>query len=152
MVADLVALPFIDEHHVLADAPAVVVWPHLAKIMRTRPELVGRVAACLLGADTLSPGGHPLTPGATLPGFTVVEAVPGSRLVLAGRHRFAAYALTFTLTGQDGMTLLIAHTHAHFPGLPGQIYRALVIGSGAHRFLLTRLLRTIRHAAESGAW
>ena len=35
-------------------------------------------------------------PGDAVPGFRVVEAEPGRRLALRGRHRFANYALTFT--------------------------------------------------------
>jgi hypothetical protein len=42
----------------------------------------------------------------------VVEAEPGRRLALRGRHRFADDALTFIVDGHR----LRAQTHAAFPG------------------------------------
>jgi hypothetical protein len=72
----------------------------------------------------------------------VVEAEPGRRLALRGRHRFSNYALTFVLDGDR----LRAQTHAAFPGVPGRLYRAAVIGSGGHRLVTRRLLRQIARA------
>jgi hypothetical protein len=69
--------------------------------------------------------------------------------VLTGRHRFSRYALILTLAEQPDGTMLCARTQASFPGLHGSLYRALVIGSGAHRVLVRRLLRTIRRSAEA---
>jgi hypothetical protein len=68
---------------------------------------------------------------------TLPEA--GRRLVLRGRHRFADYALTFVF--ED--SLLKARTHAEFPGLQGRLYRAAVIGSGAHAIVTRRLLQKV---------
>ena len=74
-----------------------------------------------------------------MPGFRVVEAEPGRRLALRGRHRFANYALTFVFDGGR----LRALTHAEFPGLLGRLYRAAVIGSGGHRLVTRRMLRQV---------
>jgi hypothetical protein len=81
-------------------------------------------------------------PGEAVPGFRVVEAEPGRRLVLGGRHRFSRYTLTFVI--EDGF--LRAQTHAAFPGVLGRLYRAAVIGSGAHRVVTRRLLRQVVRA------
>jgi hypothetical protein len=149
MMADPATLPFIDEHHILVSAPTPVVWRQLGAAIRHQPDLAGRVGAWLLGAEHLRASGDPLTPAATLPGFTASQVVPGRQLTLTGRHRFSDYALTFTLTDHQTRTRLSARTDARFPGLHGQLYRALVIDSSAHQILLTRLLRAIRKAAEA---
>lgn len=145
---DAAALPFVDEHRVLVKASAVAVWAQLGHaISRPRPRLSGLVAL-LLGTRPARAAGDPLTSGSTLTGFAVTTAVPAERLVLTGRHRFASYTLIFTLREQDGTTRLTARTHARFPGLRGHAYRALVIGTGAHRIALTRLLRGIRLSTQ----
>jgi hypothetical protein len=141
-------LPFVDEHDVLVSAAAEAIWPLLGTAMRSTPPIAGRVAAAVLGTDPRRESGDPLTPGGALPGFRVREAVPGRRLVLAGRHHFSDYTLTFTLTQRPDGTLLAARTDAAFPGLPGRAYRALVIGSGGHRVAVRRMLGGIRRAAE----
>jgi hypothetical protein len=74
-----------------------------------------------------------------VPGFRVVEAEPGRRLALRGRHRFANYALTFVI--DPGC--LRAWTHAEFSGMLGCLYRAAVIGSCGHRLVTRQLLRRI---------
>jgi len=136
-------LPFIDEHSQRIDARAEAVWAALLKVLRRQ---MGGSAwfARLLGCDPAD-GTAELTgrPGETVPGFRVVESEPGRRLALAGRHRFADYALTFILDGSH----LRAQTHAAFPGLLGRLYRAAVIGSGAHRLVTRRLLRQVARAA-----
>jgi hypothetical protein len=88
--------------------------------------------------------------GATLPGFVVEQACPPSRLALRGRHRFSRYALVFELEdrGPDG-TRVRARTWGAFPGVHGRSYRALVVGSGAHRIVVRRLLRRIERRACS---
>lgn len=132
-------LPFVDEHSERVDAPADAVWAALLSVLRRR---MGGSAwfARLLGCDpaqgTACFGGRP---GETVPGFRVVEAEPGRRLALAGRHRFATYALTFALDGER----LRAQTHAAFPGLLGRLYRAAVVGTGGHRLVTRRLLRQV---------
>jgi hypothetical protein len=80
--------------------------------------------------------------GATLPGFAVVEASRSSRLELRGHHRFSSYALVF-LIDDEGVR---AQTYAEFPGLRGRAYRALVIGTRAHRLVVRRLLRRVTEA------
>jgi hypothetical protein len=151
VATDLAALPFIDEHSVIVDAPAAVVWAQLGRAAGLDPAVVGRVAAGLLGADARRDAGDPLTPGATRPGFTVAEAVPGARLVLTGRHRFADYALAFTLADASGSTMLTAGSYSRFPGRRGRIYRALVIGTGGHRLAVRQILRSVRARAEAAA-
>jgi hypothetical protein len=142
-------LPRVDEHSVLVRAAAPVVWAALgASMPGSRPSAWYAVA---VGAADRRRSGDPLITGATLPGFSVREAVPGRRLVLTGRHRFSDYALVFTLDDRDGGTRLAAESRARFPGTGGRVYRALVIGSGAHRLLVRRWLRRIRSAAETGA-
>jgi hypothetical protein len=136
------ALPFIDEHSVRIDAPADAVWSALLSVLRG---MNGSSAfARLLGCDPVE-GTTELTgaPGDALPGFRVVEAEPGRRLALRGRHRFADYALTFEL--EDGC--LRAVTHADFPGVRGKLYRAAVIGSGGHRIVTRQLLRRVARTA-----
>jgi hypothetical protein len=55
------------------------------------------------------------------------------------------YRLTFTLAdGPDETTQLRALTYAAFPGVRGQVYRALVIGSNAHRVAVAHMLRSVR--------
>jgi hypothetical protein len=148
MNRDLAALPFIDEHNVLVAASIDSVWRHLGASLERRGSATG-VVVTLLGAVPPSGSGDPLTRGAAMPGFGVADAVPGDRLVLAGRHRFSDYALIFLLAGEPGGTRLSARTHARFPGIRGGLYRTLVIRSGAHRVLVRRMLRGIRRAAEA---
>src|SRR5262245_20172820 len=122
-------LPFIDEHTRHIDAPAGVVWDALLRVLR-RAMGGGGAFARVLGCDPSR--GTPDFAGQieeTLPGFRVVEVEPRRRLALHGRHRFAEYRLTFVLDGSE----LHAETHAAFPGVRGRLYRAAVIGSGAHR-------------------
>jgi hypothetical protein len=142
------ALPFVDEHHVVVRAPVATVWTQLRSAVLRRPDLDRRLAATLLGAQPKRSTGVELARGTTVPGFVVAESVPGTRLTLTGHHRFSRYALVFTLNETDGTTRLSARTNAAFPGARGRVYRALVIGSRAHRVLLNRLLHGIRRAAE----
>jgi len=144
---DRTPLPLVDEHQVSARAPRLVVWRQLGASLRGRDQVVGP-AVRLLGAHPDGRSGDPLVAGSTFPGFAVVEAVPGELLVLAGRHRFSAYRLVFTLTGADGTTQLVARSEARFPGLHGRAYRALVIGSGGHRVVVRRWLHRIARSSE----
>jgi hypothetical protein len=84
-------------------------------------------------------------PGETVPGFRVIEAVPGQRLALRGRHRFSDYALTFVIEGGQ----LRAESDAAFPGVLGLLYRTAVIGTGAHRIVTRGLLRQVARAAAA---
>jgi hypothetical protein len=135
-------LPFIDEHSERVDGLADAVWIALLKVLRREMGGSARIAR-ILGCDPAQ--GTPEfagRPGEAVPGFRVVEAEPGRRLVLRGRHRFSNYALTFVLDGDR----LRAQTHAAFPGVLGRLYRAAVMGSGGHRVVTRRLLRQVARA------
>jgi len=137
-----VDLPYVDEHTRRIDAPADAVWTALLKILRGHlggAEGYARLLGCDPAQGTAEFFGRP---GDAVPGFRVVEAEPGKRLVLRGRHRFANYALTFLLDGEG----LRAQTHAEFPGVAGKLYRAAVIGSGGHAIVTRRLLRAVARA------
>lgn len=138
-------LPYIDEHGRRVDASVDAVWAALVEVLRR--EMGGSAGfARLLGCDPArTTAGFAGRPGETVPGFRVAEAEPGRRLHLRGRHRFSDYALTFVLDGER----LRAQTHATFPGLLGRLYRAAVIGSGAHRLATRRLLRRVARAVEA---
>jgi hypothetical protein len=141
-------LPFIDEHHVRVAAPAPSTWDALTTwIARTHLGVSGGFAH-LVGAEPRSVTGTLPQHGSTIPGFAVAENTREKRLILVGRHRFSQYALTFSLAGHPDGTLLSARSHALFPKVPGALYRGLVIGSGAHRVLVRRMLRDIGRSAE----
>ncbi len=79
------------------------------------------------------------------------EATYPERLALKGRHPFAIYRWVFELdplddTEQAGRTRVRSATWAHFPGLYGKIYRALVIGTGGHRTVVRRTLKQVAAA------
>lgn len=139
-------LPFIDEHQRRVEASTEAVWAALLEFLR-REELGAAWLARLLGCDparrTTEFSG---LSGEAVPGFRVIAAEPGRRLVLAGRHRFAVYELSFLWNGET----LRAETRAAFPGLLGRLYRAMVIGSGGHRIITRHLLRQVARRAERG--
>jgi len=139
-------LPYVDTHHVEVAAPPAVVWRAVADCLPR--DAAVRTGAAILGTVPRRAHGDPLTVGGAVPGFASVEADPGRRLVLAGRHRFSEYSLAFELQVHGTGTRLTAVTRARFPGLHGRAYRAAVIGSGAHRILTRRWLERIRRAAE----
>ena len=142
-------LPFVDDHRVLVDATPADVWRALGACL---PDTAGaRAAALVLGARPRRAHGDPLVEGSAVPAFGVRRAVPGRELALAGRHHFSDYALVFTLEDRGEGTELSARTLARFPGLHGRAYRALVIGSGAHRIVTRRWLRRIGRLAEGSA-
>lgn len=83
-------------------------------------------------------------------GFVLEEAREPERYALKGRHWFSIYRLVFVLTEPNpGRTTVAAETWAAFPGIKGKMYRALVIGSGAHRIVVRRMLRKIAQQADS---
>jgi SAM-dependent methyltransferase len=136
-------LPYIDEHAVRTDATPGRAWTALlADLHRTSPR--ERTIARLLGCDpAVATATFTGTPGDSLPGFGVVEADPGRRLVLEGRHRFSQYRLELLI--DDGRVR--ARTFAAFPGWSGRLYRALVIGTGGHRVATRNWLRRIARSA-----
>ena len=131
-------LPLVDEHTVLVAAPREVVWSSLEQYAER---------------TLLRPQGHPL--GRLLAaeppaGFEAADRVPGRRLVLAGRHRFSRYRLTFSVEDARSGTRVRATTHAAFPGPHGRAYRTLVIGSRAHVLATRAMLGRVRRDAEAG--
>jgi hypothetical protein len=135
-------LPYIDEHSQRVNASADAVWAALSKVLRRSmggSAAIARILGCDPAQGTAEFAGRL---GETVPGFRVVEAEPGRRLALRGRHRFSNYALTFVLDGDR----LRAQTYAAFPGVLGRLYRAAVIGSGGHRIATRRLLRQVARA------
>lgn len=124
-------LPYVDTHR--TQVPAA----------RNRTWIALRHCADSLGIGKKNPVGLILS---TRPrtGFEIVQEVPDRQLGLAGRHRFARYLLVFEVSDlTDEKTLLSAHTYSEFPGLPGRVYRALVIGSGLHAVATRSMVRSI---------
>ena len=145
-------LPYIDEHSTCVGAGPERTWAALVAVGRAMNGPPGPLGL-LLGLQPARASGdwrEKVEPGATLPGFEVEQACPPSRLALRGRHRFSRYALVFELEdgGADG-TRVRARSWAAFPGVHGRSYRALVVGSGAHRVVVRRLLRRIEARACS---
>jgi hypothetical protein len=135
-------LPHIDEHAVETRGPRDAVWTSLLRTLR-RTMGGSSTFARLLGCDpSRISADFDGSVGQTLPGFRVVEADPGHHLTLEGRHRFSRYRLTFDLDADQ----VRARTDAAFPGALGRMYRAAVIGSGAHKLITQRMLRQIVRA------
>jgi hypothetical protein len=131
-------LPFVDEHTIGIAASREAVWAALRRYVAT--------SLCVGG------GGPLATILGTRPpaGFEVSDRRPTERLTLIGRHRFSRYMLAFDLADVgDGITRLSAKTYAAFPGAHGRVYRALVIGTGAHVIATRRIIRSIRRLAMS---
>jgi len=131
------ALPFVDEHTALLNAPIKHCWAALERYVR-KSLLAGH--GNLLG---------PILRTEPSAGFGVDLREPPTHLRLTGRHRFSRYALDFRLTAQGNASVLVAQTYAEFPGLAGQAYRTAVIRSGAHRILMKRMLGAIATKADS---
>lgn len=144
---DIASLPRIDEHATTIAGTVAQVWPALLDAVdgafsRPAAAAYARAVRC---ADPVASGPRPLAEGATVPGFRVTAAVPGRELVLVGRHRFSSYALTFRLEQlSPGSVRLSAESRATFPGVPGRLYRLLVIGTRAHVVGVRRLLGAVR--------
>jgi hypothetical protein len=121
-------LPYIDEHATTILADAATCWSALLQVMCRDPE---------------DPSTVPI-------GFRLESAEPPVRFALRGHHPFSRYRLVFTLTDEGpGRTRVAAQTWAVFPGVRGMVYRALVIGSGAHRVAVRRMLNRVAGQAHS---
>jgi hypothetical protein len=77
------------------------------------------------------------------PGLRVTAAEPPRRLVLEGSQPFSRYALVFRIDPLGHGSRVRAQTRASFRGLLGRACHALVIGTGAHRAAVRRMLRTM---------
>ncbi|MDN3352013.1 hypothetical protein [Actinomadura sp. DC4] len=140
----MTAPPFLDEHRTVVAADAEEVWRALVETLDRTFSRAGGYARTVRCADATSSGPRPLAEGSTIPGFRVASATPGSELVLAGRHRFSVYTLTFRLEAAGaGRSLLRAESRAAFPGLAGGVYRLLVVGTGGHVIGVRRLLASV---------
>ena len=144
--------PHVDERSVAISASPDLVWAALIRAVGgafsgVRVELVARALGCAPAAAS----GFPEVAGSRLAGFRVETAQRPVLLTLAGHHRFSCYALLFRVEARDGRTWCRAETRARFPGWRGQLYRAAVLGTGGHRFVVARMLRTIKHLAERAA-
>nr|WP_232000679.1 hypothetical protein [Mycobacterium kyorinense] len=118
-------LPYIDEHAISIDAPAADTWSAMVAVICSDPD----------------------DPSTVPVGFVLGEATPPVRLVLKGRHPFAVYRWVFELDAEGPQrTRVRSQTWAAFPGLHGKVYRALVIGSGAHRVVVRWMLKRIAAA------
>lgn len=122
-------LPYIDEHAISVAADLSETWP---AVLRT------------ICRDPRDPATVPV-------GFVVDEARPPERLALKGRHLFARYLWVFELDAEGPhRTRVRSATWAQFPGLHGKAYRALVIGTGAHRMVVRATLKRIASRARAG--
>jgi hypothetical protein len=146
-------LSHIDEHSRTIAAPRECAWAALvavgADLGASPPAPLARLWQLEPPRATGDWRGGPAA-GAARPGFAVADVRAPERLALAGRHRFSRYSLVFELDapGPD-RTVIRARTDAAFPGALGGVYRALVIGSGAHRAIVAQLLRRIEARACS---
>ncbi|HEX3391952.1 MAG TPA: hypothetical protein VHS55_05275 [Solirubrobacteraceae bacterium] len=150
-------LPFIDVHSLAVDAAPEWAWDAVAQVMSgwaggtlpRRSAQAGALLARLLGcADAQPPRPGPGLPEAMV-GFHVAQAEHPSLIALEGEHRFSRYALTFRIEPADASRCVVkAETRAAFPGLAGRIYRGAVIGTGAHVFVVRRMLSSIKRRAE----
>lgn len=126
-------LPYIDEHEISIPVPRDQVWTALYRYVTTSTGASdGRLLTRFIATEPPS-------------GFQVAEEVPDERITLAGCHRFSRYALVFAFAEvADRTTMLRAKTHAAFPGLGGQAYRAMVIGTRVHVLATRHMLTTIQ--------
>jgi hypothetical protein len=120
-------LPYIDEHVMTVGSDRAATWSALVGMWCRNPDDPSTIRS---------------------PFFWLHEATPLTRLALNGGHPFSVYKLVFELSDEGPQrTRLTARTWAHFPGISGRTYRALVIDTGAHRVAVRRMLRHI--AAEA---
>lgn len=148
------SLPHIDEHEAVLATSVDSAWQALLEGLESSLSGPGaRSIARALGCLDVGAGEpRPPAPGSALSGFHVAAAEEPNLLALAGWHRFSRYALIFRLEQVDARrTRLRAESRAEFPGLHGQVYRALVIGTGGHVLAVRRLLAGIQRDATAEA-
>lgn len=139
-------LPFIDAHTVPVSAAADKTWSVLVALFAGNAFTNERFAG-LLGCSPSTRAGswsNDLT-GSAVAGFAVSQATAPSRLELRGQHHFSRYALVFIIDDAS----VTAESYAEFPGLLGRVYRAMVIGTRAHRVIVKRFLQRIAASAEA---
>lgn len=120
-------LPYIDEHAITVGANREETWPALLEVMCRDPR----------------------NPSTVPTGFVLDEARAPGRFALKGRHPFAIYRWVFELEdAPEHRTRLRALTWAAFPGIHGKVYRALVIGTRAHRVAVRWTLKRVAAAAQ----
>lgn len=143
-------LPYLDEHEVAAAASPEEVWAALPVVLRdafdrSRAHRLARI----LGCEAEGGGGEfDGAPAESLAGFHVTSTDPPRQIALEGRHRFSRYRLAFEIDPTGSGSRIRAVTHAEFPGVRGALYRAMVVGSGGHRIVTTRILKSIARRAE----
>lgn len=146
-------LPPIDEHAIDVDAPAEAAWDALFPVLeQTLDNRRARRYAIRADAAVTVAHGDLRHPGGMLPGFTVIRAIDPVMLALAGRHRYAQYAMVFRidlLPGQRSRVRL--ESRAQFLGRKGRLYRAGVIGTRGHVLFVNRMLRAVRRGAEQSS-
>lgn len=128
------------------ERPPAEVWQALGQHL-SRP-VKRKLRNGLLGVEPKRQVGNPLIIGSSVSGFAVTRAVPGRMLEMRGRHHFSEYAMTFHLDEAEGGTRLRATSNARFPGVSGQVYRGLVVGSRLHARVLKRVLNAVKRRAE----
>lgn len=146
-------LPFIDEYDATIEAPSIAVFQSVCRRLgRSFEGAAGRAFTTLLGcAHRGNSFTDPPLPGQEVNGFRVAGVDEPRELILEGRHRFASYRLSFFIESLDpDRSRLRAKTEAAFPGVAGAFYRALVIGSGAHAFIVKQMLGSVASMALSG--
>jgi hypothetical protein len=152
MAGALPDLEYIDEYGIAIRAEPDAVYDATVAVLRTLAGPSLRRYARLVGsAYATTSGTGELEQGDTVVGFRVASSERPHLIRLEGAHRFAAYRLGLRIDrGQDDRVILRARTDAVFPGRAGRIYRAVVIGSRGHRFVVRRMLRRIARRALGG--
>lgn len=108
--------------------------------------LFTRLLGCAFRGSTYT---VPPVEGQEVNGFCLTRVDPPRQLILEGRHRFAAYRLTYDIDEPTpGASRVRARTDADFPGIKGGLYRTFVITSGAHAFIVKSMLQRIARTAE----
>ena len=135
----MTSLTFVDEHAIEVAASPGAAW---AAVLDEAAHLTAARRGILRWVLATEPPA----------GFAEVARSHGERLVLAGRHRFSRYRLTFILVaeGPNGCRLA-ARTEATFPGPHGRVYRWAVIGSRSHVLAVRAILASITRRARSTA-